>query len=314
MKLRRKYRIWGKNKIKVLLERDYQIYLSISTVGRIIKKLVEKGKIYSVSHFVCSVKKKKKRVFTGHAQRWKYGMKSSKPGQLVQVDHMTVRLENGKIVKHFDAICPFTKRIEARAFSCATSNVAAQFLFDMIQNMPFHVSSIQVDGGSEFMGEFEVFCEQNDLELFVLPPRRPQYNGSVERANGTVRHEFYQFYEGGSNLTLLNQSIEHFVDVYNTIRPHQSLSYKTPAQFYQSLILEGALKRRAQQSKPLQRRQMEVIVGNRDRNYCKSSWLGDHLESPSFAEATAGTAYVVNQHTLLSNHVKSVTLELGIFV
>ena len=57
--------------------------------------------------------------------------------------------------------------------------------------MPFPVRGIQVDGGSEFMAAFEQACADNDLALFVLPPKRPQLNGGVERAQGSWRYEFY---------------------------------------------------------------------------------------------------------------------------
>ena len=53
--------------------------------------------------------------------------------------------------------------------------------------------SIQVDGGSEFMAEFEDACKELGIDLRVLPPRRPQRNGHVERANRTARIEFWNF-------------------------------------------------------------------------------------------------------------------------
>jgi hypothetical protein len=40
-------------------------------------------------------------------------------------------------------------------------------------------------GGSEFMKHFENECQKLGIELYVLPPKRPQYNGGVERANRT---------------------------------------------------------------------------------------------------------------------------------
>ena len=61
--------------------------------------------------------------------------------------------------------------------------------------MPFPVKAIQVDGGSEFMAEFEVACQARGLALYVLPPRSPQMNGAVERCNGAWRYEFYQTYD-----------------------------------------------------------------------------------------------------------------------
>lgn len=45
--LRRKYQIWGKIKRQTFLARDYQVNFSISTVGRIIKNLVDSEKSLS---------------------------------------------------------------------------------------------------------------------------------------------------------------------------------------------------------------------------------------------------------------------------
>ena len=41
------------------------------------------------------------------------------------------------------------------------------------------------------MLHFEEVCAELEIELFVLPPKRPQYNGGVERGNRTFREEFY---------------------------------------------------------------------------------------------------------------------------
>jgi hypothetical protein len=48
-----------------------------------------------------------------------------------------------------------------------------------------------VDGGTEFMADFEKECEILKVPLYVLPPSRPQYNGGVERGNRIFREEFY---------------------------------------------------------------------------------------------------------------------------
>ncbi len=41
------------------------------------------------------------------------------------------------------------------------------------------------------MKDFEEACAELKLQLFVLPPRRPQWNGGVERGNRIFREEFY---------------------------------------------------------------------------------------------------------------------------
>jgi len=232
--LRKKYKLWGKYKITVILAREYNKKLSVSTVGRIISKLISKGEIRPV-FFYFGKTPKKRRVFDGHAQRWQYGMKTQEPGELVQMDHATIRLHNNKIIKHFKAICPLTKLTVEKAYTNATSALAADFLKYTQEQFPFTIKSIQVDGGSEFMGEFEAICQNKELDLYVLPPRRPQYNAHIERGNGTAKYEFYFQYSGPPTLGIVNQHLRKFVEFYNTFRPHQSLNYKTPMEFYEQL-------------------------------------------------------------------------------
>ncbi len=187
LRIRRENPTYGKFKISIILKRDYGLCLSESTVGRIIKNLMSKGLIQKS---ISAIRQKRKRLFKGHAQKWQYKMKSLKPGQLVQIDHMNVTKNNIKI-KHFQAWDPKSKFIHANVCSNATSSLAKRFLEDLIQKVPFEIESIQVDGGSEFMKEFEQACSELNIALYVLPPSRPQYNGGVERGNRTFREEFY---------------------------------------------------------------------------------------------------------------------------
>ena len=41
------------------------------------------------------------------------------------------------------------------------------------------------------MKDFEETCKKHKITLYVLPPRRPQCNGGVERGNRTFREELY---------------------------------------------------------------------------------------------------------------------------
>jgi putative transposase len=80
--------------------------------------------------------------------------------------------------------------IEAR--SRATAKTAKEFIDTLQKRMPFRIKAIQVDGGSEFYAEFEYVCKAKGIRLFVLPPKSPKLNGSVERANRTHTEEFYE--------------------------------------------------------------------------------------------------------------------------
>lgn len=95
--------------------------------------------------------------------------RATAPGELVRTDHMTVRAD-GVEFKEFRAACPFTRRMFARVHSRATAFNARRFFRELVAFMRVH--SAQVDGGSEFMAEFEDECAKR-VELAVLPPNRP---------------------------------------------------------------------------------------------------------------------------------------------
>lgn len=120
----------------------------------------------------------------------------------------------------------------AYIFSCATSKIAAKFLDYLIKEMPFKINSIQADGGSEFMKDFEQACMEKNIELFVLPPKKPKYKGIVERINGITRDEFYWFYTDTYDTGTVNMHLKKYQDKFNTYRPHQGLKYLTPMECY----------------------------------------------------------------------------------
>ena len=96
----------------------------------------------------------------------------------------------GRHLKEFKAVSPVGKQLVARAYSRATAHNAKRFLAAVQADLPHPLVSIQVDGGSEFMADFEQACQDLNIPLYVLPPRRPQFNGCVERANDSTRVEF----------------------------------------------------------------------------------------------------------------------------
>jgi transposase InsO family protein len=235
-RLRKENPTYGKAKISVILKRDHSLSLSESTVGRILKHLMEKGLI---PKSLSAPRQKRKRNFQKHAQPWKYGMRSLKPGQMVQIDHMSVTV-NQVTVKHFQAWDPKSKYIQANVYWNATSTTAKRFLLELIQNVPFKISSIQVDGGSEFMLHFEEACSDLGIQLYVLPPKRPQYNGGVERGNRTFREEFYARRDmTADSARAINFELQKALRKYNTYRPHANLNMMTPLSYIQASYLEA---------------------------------------------------------------------------
>ena len=102
------------------------------------------------------------------------------------------------------------------------------------------IIGIQVDGGSEFRAEFEDACRERNLCHLVLPPKRPQLNGHVERAQGSWRYEFYGVEDLPSRLKPLQLRIDAFAHRFNHTRPHQALGDLTPAEYLSTISQEIA--------------------------------------------------------------------------
>ncbi len=89
------------------------------------------------------------------------------------------------------------------------------------------------------MAEFETECERLGIGLLVLPPKRPTYNGGVERGNRTFREDFYNRYDLlKRSLTEIREDLTKAVHKYNNFRPHQHLHGLTPMEYIARLGTE----------------------------------------------------------------------------
>ncbi len=223
--------MWGKRKLAWLLGRQ-GIAVSVSTVGRILASLMRRGVVVPVPTLRRKPGGRRFRLIgQRHARRLPRGLKPSRPGEIVQVDTLFVNVAPNKAVKHFTAYDPVAKWTVASVAGRATAALASAFLDKILAQMPFPVSGIQVDGGSEFRADFEAACQHKQLNLYVLPPKRPQLNGGVERCNGSWRYEFYASYELPHRLDQLQPCIDAFAHRFNHHRPHDALDGKTPAEY-----------------------------------------------------------------------------------
>ena len=227
--IRKKYKVYGKDRIKQILLREHNVNISEWTVGQILLKLLKRSAIRPVS-FYTGHRIRKRRNFKGHAQRSSFENKPKKPGEFVQFDHTTIE-HKGKIFKQFAAVCPTTRMLKTELYTEASSATAADFLQKVQDYFTFPISSIQVDGGSEFMKTFELKCQEKGIPLHVLPPRSPKLNAYVERSNGAVKDEFYSLITGEWSLKRLRRTLRGFTDYYNSKRPHQGLQYKSPLEY-----------------------------------------------------------------------------------
>ena len=126
-RMRKKVPFMGKKRLKGMLARE-EIALSESTLGRILAKGVGLGRITPCAFCRRRVTAKKRRTFAkGHAQRWTVGAKAARPGEWIQIDHMSVS-RDGDTDKEFKATCPIGKQRVVRVYSRATAGNARRFL------------------------------------------------------------------------------------------------------------------------------------------------------------------------------------------
>lgn len=228
LELREQFPRWGKDRLVVLL-RQQGWQLSTSTLGRILAHLRRQGVLREpVYHPVSASKRRLRRPY---ALRKPKDYLPGAPGDLVQIDTLDLRPLPGVVLKQFTAQDVVSRWDVLEVRSRATATTAAQFLATLKSRLPFPLRAIQVDGGSEFMAAFEETCQEAGIRLFVLPPHSPKLNGQVERAHRTHVEEFWECYDGDLDLASARPALLAWEKVYNTVRPHQALGWRTPAKY-----------------------------------------------------------------------------------
>jgi len=218
---------WGKAKIQVVLARTGCV-LAVSRVGRILGYLKRRGLLPAPARRKGLIQRRlHPRPFAVRKPR---GYPVLSPGDLVQLDTLDIRPLPGRILKQFTAYDVVSRWTIADLHERATAKTARDALQAVLDRMPFRVKAIQIDGGSEFMGEFEAACRDFGLRLFVLPPRSPKLNGGVERTNRTYTDEFWRTHPMRTAVHLLAPPLLDWEWHYNTVRPHHGIGLLTPLQ------------------------------------------------------------------------------------
>jgi transposase InsO family protein len=200
-------------------------------VGRILAKLKEHGVLAEAPH---RDPWQRPRPFRRpHATRKPSDYVPRDPGDLVQIDSTDLRPLPGVILKHFTARDAVSRWDVVGVYHNAKAASSADLLHRLLAEAPYKLRAIQVDGGSEFKADFERLCAELGIQLFVLPPRSPKLNGSVERAQRTHKDEFYNVIDWPDSIADLRRQLHDHETIYNVVRPHQSLAYLTPLQFLQ---------------------------------------------------------------------------------
>ena len=74
------------------------------------------------------------------------------------------------------------------------------------------------------------WAEQKEVKLVHIQPGKPAQNAYIERFNRTFREDILDAHVF-QTLEEVRDLVEPWIDVYNTIRPHDSLQGMSPYQF-----------------------------------------------------------------------------------
>ena len=137
--LRKKYPVWSKYKLEVILKREYGGSLSASTIGRILKKKGLIDKKISQKKRRAQVKVKK--------LRYSKELKVEAFGDVVQFDSKHFNAPWGGKRYQINAIDVLSKYKVSRTFSKLSSRSAKNFFLEAQSTFPFPIKRVQTDNG-----------------------------------------------------------------------------------------------------------------------------------------------------------------------
>ena len=92
---------------------------------------------------------------------------------------------------------------------------------------------IQVDNGPEFTGKkLDAWAHTHNVRLDFIRPGKPTDNGHIESFNGKMRDECLN-QNVFLSLADARDSLERWRDDYNQSRPHSSLDWMSPEEYYE---------------------------------------------------------------------------------
>jgi transposase InsO family protein len=225
IRLRKKYLRYGKEKLKILYEKEYQERISSWKVQRVI----EKHQLYY--HPIKTLKLRKKRRLNQHKKRITELKKEQRSGFLIAIDGITIYW-NGIKRYILTALDVYSKIGFARMYKSKQSSSASDFLNRVYYLLNGKIENLLTDNGSEFEKDFRDAAEQLKIERYYNRPKTPQDNSCDERFNRTLQEEFIELGDFDPNPDSFNHLLTEWLIEYNLFRPHQSLGYKSPIDFH----------------------------------------------------------------------------------
>lgn len=225
--LRREYGSIGKEKLKILLA-AYAESLGVSPYGATkIGTIIKRHQYFFDGH-------KKRKMTKVARERMKRSPKPTRPGYL-EMDCVHVWVHTTKLV--FVTVIDVATRVAYAERVPTASSINTQTVLHHFLALCTHgIHTVQTDNGSEFLGAFHTYLEEQEISHLFSYPRSPKVNGYIERFNRTLQEEFVERCDAWwYDLKGGDQKLLHYLEWYNAKRPHASLGYQSPLAYLQSI-------------------------------------------------------------------------------
>ena len=155
------------------------------------------------------------------------------PGALVALDSIVEYVGPNRRKLFFICALDLATRIGiAVAVSHHSSAAARRVLRLMRSVLQTDIDAVLTDNGYEFLGDFQMACEQENIKHFFTRPRTPKDNAVAERFNQTLQRGFYWRCDLAKPLPEVNADLADWLIEYNCLRPHESLDQRPPVVTY----------------------------------------------------------------------------------
>jgi len=236
--LREKYIRTGKVKLQKLFKEEYGYFVSQNHISQVIKK----HNLYFDPVSASRIRSKKikgmghKKIRINEVNPNDY-LTKEKPFFFC-CDTIVLYLPYG-IKRYILTAVEQTKKIAyARAYSSKSSMSAFDFLLRLASLVDGKIAAILSDNGSEFAKYFDEACRKFNIIHIFSRVKTPKDNAVDERFNRTIQEEFMEVDEyfepllTETNLVKANERLTDWLVFYNFKRPHQTLDYKSPFEYY----------------------------------------------------------------------------------
>ena len=214
----------GSFKLKIFVD-EYAKQIGVSTVSRrTIDRIIAKYNLYEPTKRRQTIRRKLP------VNRSKYAPKVNETG-FVEIDCITMHYMCKKFL-FVSCIDVYSRYAYVEQVSSLTSANAKQVFENCQDNLPFSITTVQTDNGSEFLKDFDQHLADLNIPHYFTLPHSPKVNGCVERFNRTIQEEFL------NRTDSMLFSPKHFkyelidwISWYNECRPHAGLNFQTPCDF-----------------------------------------------------------------------------------